>query len=210
MNHCLKKSVIFLLLLLIALLENSSLAKESRSSNPSEYESFYKELLNLKPDFKKSFPVDNFTLRRDAGVFTLKKGRIFLCKPLLNRVCAAVFKGEGNFKCTPPVKVEKEQLFRVFGKDSIDRDFNFLLIIFSDATLRDFYKNLKIETTEEEGSVENLLEYALKYIGDEDKKNIPPSMARTFLNYESNGLFYAHMSRKKYGPAFLYIRSFKQ
>jgi hypothetical protein len=54
-----------------------------------------------------SFVVDNFVLRRDAGVVRLKSGTIGFTAPADGRDTAAVFSGEGEFTLTPASAMER-------------------------------------------------------------------------------------------------------
>src|SRR5579871_5677426 len=63
-----------------------------------------------------SFLVENIELKRDAGTVTLKKGTITFLAPVLDRVFAAVFSGEGHFQLKSASALELPYLMRLTGK----------------------------------------------------------------------------------------------
>ncbi|MCH8836800.1 MAG: hypothetical protein IIA60_03235 [Candidatus Marinimicrobia bacterium] len=181
--------------------------------NLNQYEHLYDDLIHLEPDFHKSAYVQDFTFQRDVARFTLVEGNLYLCKPVMNRVVAAVFIGSGQFHFTPPIEAERKQLYRVYETESLDREFNFLLIIFADSTLLEFQRNLTFinvrAISQVIPKVRKQLKYALKYMGKPKGKEFNAAIMKTFLDVESNGYFYAHFSRKKSRPIFFVINPYE-
>ena len=178
---------------------------QSSNENLTQYEKLYDQLMHLEPDFNQSAFVQNFTFQRDVGKFTLASGKLYLCKPVMNRVCAAVFVGNGQFQFTPPIEAERKQLYRFYETESLNQEFNFLFIIFADRTLLEFYKKLTFTSNQVDKDVIKQVKYALKYMGKPKRKEFDPEIMKTFLDFESNGLFYAHFSKKKSNPMFFVI-----
>src|SRR2546422_11586673 len=58
-------------------------------------------------------PVRNVTLRRDAVVFHLDDGNLFLATPVVGRTIGAVFVGRGSVSFIPPLAIERAEVRRV-------------------------------------------------------------------------------------------------
>ena len=181
----------------------------SSDKSLSQYEQMYEQLIHLEADFGKSASVQNFTFHRDVANFTLAEGKLYLCKPVMNRVCAAVFIGNGRFEFTPPIEVERKQLYRFYETESLNQEFKFLFIIFADNTLLELYKNLKFTNSEATGNVRSQIENALSYMGKPKRKEINVEIMKALLNVESNELFYASFSKKKSNPMFFVINPYE-
>src|SRR5436189_6175623 len=63
-------------------------------------------------------PVRNVTLRRDAIVFHLEDGNLFLATPVAGRTIGAVFVGRGSVSFIPPLAIEQAEVRRVL-RDSV-------------------------------------------------------------------------------------------
>src|SRR2546425_13153324 len=57
-------------------------------------------------------PVRNVTLRRDAVVFHLDDGNLFLATPVVGRTIGAVFVGRGSVSFIPPLAIERAEVRR--------------------------------------------------------------------------------------------------
>lgn len=205
MKLSLKSTQILAGLLCIFAFNMVAKSQQSSDENLNQYEKLYDQLMHLEPDFNQSASVENFTFQRDVGKFTLANGKLYLFKPVMNRVCAAVFVGDGKFQFTPPIEVERKQLYRFYETESLDQEFNFLFLIFADRTLLEFSRNLTFTGYQVDKDVIKQVEYALKYMGRSKRKEFNPEIMKTFLDFESNGLFYAHFSKKKSQPMFFVI-----
>ena len=181
----------------------------SSENGPNQYLALYDQFINLEPDFEKTATVHNFSFQRDAATFNLADGKLYLCKPVMGRVCAAVFIGEGNFQCTPPTEVERKQLYRYYETESLNQQFKFMFIIFADNTLSEFSKTLNFTPGEKTGSARSQIEDAMDYMGESKGKEFNPEIMKTFLNSESNDLFYAHFGKKSSSPLFFEINPYE-
>src|SRR2546428_9484381 len=65
-------------------------------------------------------PVRNVTLRRDAVVFHLDDGNLFLATPVVGRTIGAVFVGRGSVSFIPPLAIERAELRRVLRGSGLD------------------------------------------------------------------------------------------
>lgn len=98
--------------------------------------------------------VNNLTLKKDAGIFTLKSGEIYFLKPADGKIIGAVFFGEGEFSLTPPVESEKRMLKFFTESADLKEQFDQLVIFFTDETFDEIKKssNAKISTNGSQAS----------------------------------------------------------
>ena len=81
-----------------------------------------------------AFAVKDLVLRRDAGVFTLSSGTVYLYGPTAGRVTGAVFLGEGVLHVEPPSAMERRQLKAVMKTEVLDQHFTSAVFEFTDET----------------------------------------------------------------------------
>ena len=206
------KTLFLILLILIysEVLANSSVSSnQSNGDSPNGYEKLYDELINLEPDPAKYVPIQNFSFKRDVAQFTLNEGDLFFCKPVQDRICAAVFIGDGAFRFTPPTKIEKDQLYRFFEKDTLEERFKFLFIMFADSTYEQFQHIFSFKQKNESRVIREDLDYALEYMGKKKEKAFNYEIVKALIDNERNDLFYAHFSYDKIYPMFFEINPFE-
>jgi len=197
--------LIFFVIISPAFIFNIGAAEEHQT----DYEALYKELMELEPDKNLVAKVQDFSFRRDAGVFDLKKGKLYLCKPINGRVVAALFEGKGRFRLTPPTEIERRQVRRFYEADSLDQEFKFLVLIFADSTLKEFQSHLNFSRQRVSHQLKKQIKNCLRYMGDEKGKNFEPEFIKTFLENATNSLFYAHFSKNSLKPMFFKINPYE-
>ncbi len=174
-----------------------------------EYRDVYDQFKNLKINPEQKAAVENFTFHRDVGNFTLEKGTLYFCKPVNNRVYAAVFHGKGFFSFTPPTEVEQAQLARFYKKKSFTQRFKTLFIVFADSTQFEFEKRLTFQPGGATRQARDDVDYALKYLQRKKGKQFDTAIMKIALDDLRNGFFYAHFSRDKTKPFFFEINPFE-
>ncbi len=92
----------------------------------------YVALRNAAPGA--SFRVSNLTLRRDTAIFAFTKGQFSFLPPIMGRVAAGVFTGEGTFHMDPAVSLEKNYLRQISGDQTVDEAFHSVVLWFTDDT----------------------------------------------------------------------------
>ena len=97
-----------------------------------------------------TFAVENLTLHRDAGTFTLRTGNDHRLRatPVLGKVTLAVFIGEGEFTLKPAHWTETQQLKRILNRDSIAESFRQLVLSFTDDTYEEVRRAAKAAAAE--------------------------------------------------------------
>jgi hypothetical protein len=94
---------------------------------------FYSQLRGLLPGGI-TIPVENLTLKRDAGIFTFTHGEITFYNEVNGKITGAVFSGTGHFHLTPPTAVEKHSLAILMKGPEFDEDFTQVILRFTDGT----------------------------------------------------------------------------
>ncbi len=163
----------------------------------TSYNQVFEHFLDLKASPSQTVTVNNFTFRRDVAEFILLEGKIHFCESVVGRNCAAVFKGKGVFKYSPPTHIEKEQLKRFYDKDSLAQEFNTLVLIFADSTVEEFKKRLDFKEGKLARQAQASVDYALKYLYRGKGKVLDASVVKNPLDEKHNDLFYAHFSKEK-------------
>ena len=98
------------------------------NSDPS-----YVALRNAMPGA--SYRVRDLTLKRDVGVLTFVSGNFNFVPPVLGRVAAAVFTGEGRLHLEPAMPLERDYLQRISGNETVDEPFQSGVFWFTDDTV---------------------------------------------------------------------------
>jgi len=87
-----------------------------------------------------AFNVKDVTIRRDAGVFTLSNGTVYLYGEVNGQVTGAVFIGEGTLDVTPPSAMERKQLKNVMKTEVLAQKFSSAMFAFTDGTAEELKK----------------------------------------------------------------------
>ena len=132
----------------------------------------YNQIKDLSLDGNKIAEVENLVLVRDAAVFRLNQGKICLSQPVNGKVIGAVFVGEGVFEFTPPNNIEKYQLNRFTGHDSLSSPFDELYLLFSDTTAQELEHRLKFTTGEVTGKFKSIISSRPEHIIKETGGNL--------------------------------------
>src|SRR5207247_3149343 len=76
-------------------------------------------------------PIRNVTLRRDAIVFHLEDGNLFLATPVAGRTIGAVFAGRGSFSFISPLAIERAEVRRVLRDSVVDAPISGAAFVFT-------------------------------------------------------------------------------
>jgi hypothetical protein len=99
----------------------------------------YRQLRSLLPAGP-SVRVENFTLKRDAGVFTFAHGDFVFFGEVKGKVTGAVFEGMGHFHLTPPTAVEQHSLEILTKQPEFNEDFTQVILRFTDGAAEEIHK----------------------------------------------------------------------
>jgi hypothetical protein len=152
---------------------------------------FYESLVALAPDSARVAEVASVQIVRDAGVFVFERGTFALCRPVAGKTCAAVFSGRGTFLFTPPPGVERDQLERTFGRGPLRRNFQTLVLLFSDTTLSELSQITSFGPGAIPKSMHETLHDVLPFLVNTSARAVAPRIAKPLLDPVGDGLFLA-------------------
>jgi hypothetical protein len=155
---------------------------------------FYESLAALSPDTARVAEVASIQLVRDAGTFVLEGGTLALCRPAADKTCAALFSGRGTFLFTPPPGIERDQLERTHGRRSLRRNFQSLVLLFSDTTLSELSQIARFGPGPVPKSMRETLRDVLPFLVNTSTHSVPPRIAKPLLDPVGDGLFLAVIS----------------
>jgi hypothetical protein len=90
-----------------------------------------------------AYRVENIELKRDASILTLRSGQIVFLPPVLGRVAAAVFVGEGRIQLKPAIELEALNIYKITGKSTVDEEFTSATLYFTDNTFDEVKRQAK-------------------------------------------------------------------
>ena len=97
-----------------------------------EYQNILKEIENIQPVSVAAVPDSGLIIQQDAAILKLIDGELFRCSQIAGSERLLLFKGKGKFSFSPPSQIEKDHLYRFYEKHSLDEEFYYLVIMFSD------------------------------------------------------------------------------
>ena len=139
-----------------------------------------------------AFTVRNLVLRRDAGIFTLNSGTVYLYGPIAGRVTGAVFLGEGVLHVEPPSAMERRQLKAVMKTDVLDERFTSAVFAFTDDTATELKKGA-IASVAVSSAAESRAEETRTLFRHELKNNLEIRLLEDLQRPGNGGFFLAEM-----------------
>jgi hypothetical protein len=125
-------SAVFVIFFLVAI-------PATRAQSGPNSDSAYSALRSLTLGAE-AFTVTNFDLKRDAGTFRLRSGKVCFVPPVNGMVTGAVFLGDGTFLLAPPTESERASLKLFTKEDEFVENFQTLVLRFTDSTYDDIKK----------------------------------------------------------------------
>ena len=170
-------------------------------------------------DFAESYEVSGLTLKRDVATFTLKSGRVSFLAPVLDKVAAGIFTGEGEFTLTPVLDIEKNYVEMITKKETVTEQFDRLVLYFTDHTYQE------VKAAGKSSSVDPRAKEVLKQFRDrmrrnterprsfvealfsgENVENVEASLLAYLFNPKRQPAFNAYISGRKRNDLRFYIR----
>ena len=183
------------------------------AQDSTRYDVIYDQLMTMTGSEVRMSQIGNYTINRNASKFTLNNGQLFLLGPVDGRIISAVYKGKGTFWFTPPTQIERDQLFRFYETDTLEQEFKYLFMIFSDSTATELQSQFDFShdiDPDEVEDLENELEDIFEYIGDEDNRYFRSDIMKFLLDNTSSGYFYAHLFKNKTNPLMYEINPYQK
>ncbi len=99
-------------------------------------------LANSDPNYRmlrdsapaEAYRVENIELKRDVSTITLRRGQIVFLPPVLGRVAAAVFVGDGRLQLKAAIALESVNIQKIIGRPDVDEEFTSAVFYFTDNT----------------------------------------------------------------------------
>ena len=152
-----------------------------------DFGAFFSAFVTQRPDSTRVAHVRNLTLVRDAGRFTFDDGDLWLATMVAGRVCMAVFEGRGTFTLTPPIPIEREQVRRAYGSETVRRGFDHLVLIAADSTFTELRGSVQFAPGRTSKTALAALAECLRYVCDPKTGDIETSLAHPFLEGRADG-----------------------
>ncbi len=181
------------------------------SAKPYEnYTDFLNEIKNVSIDYQNAYPVTEYFLTRDVTNISLDSGVVYLCKPINNRRCLAVFIGKGTLLFEPPIKVEQDQLKRFLKTKSLNATFSAMLLFCGDSTVNEIQKNNLPVKAVRSKDAEKMLENFIEYESNREKTSFNSAISKTLLEDEFNDVFYTYFDMDDYEDLFFCIDPYEE
>ena len=114
----------------LAILVGPAAGADTGDQIESIFDAFYKTGL----DTSTSYRVKDLTIQKDNMTLLLKKGTVYMMKPIEDEVTGAVFIGSGQASMTPPNRTQRFMLNKGYGAERLDEPFDTAVFRFCDDT----------------------------------------------------------------------------
>jgi len=168
--------------------------------SPSDPE--YRKLRDAQ--VSESVVVENLVIRRDVGVFTLKRGTVSFGPNVQGRVTGAVFLGEGTFALSPAVSYEQDHLKLAIGGDSVAETFDRAVLFFTDDAYQELKGTAKVQALP--NSAADTWHDMRRHLREAGEYNLDAEILADLYNPKHLGFFTAYMHGKKYNDLRFYFR----
>ncbi len=163
----------------------------------------YLKLRNIKIG-SETVHVKDFTLKRDAGVFTFRNGVFYLLEPVNGKVTGAVFVGDASFSLSPPIAVERRNL-QILTKDHpFDEQFANAVFRFTDGSEEEIRKAAVDDNSAGRGDPQGLLEEVQGQLRKTLRENLSARLLEDVLGSERGNKFIAFIKGQKYSAKMIY------
>lgn len=193
-----------ILILPFILVLNCICLSQDQNTN-QEYQNILKEIENVQPVSVATVPDSGLVIQQDAAIFKLISGELFRCSQIAGSERLLLFKGKGRFSFSPTSQIEKDHLYRFYEKHSLDEEFYYLIIMFSDPAKLRLLGDLKFSEQSDLSYIKRDFQKFIDYTNDSDAGYFDTDFMRSFLNYHTNSLFYAHIGLTNGDPVFFKI-----
>jgi hypothetical protein len=195
--------------LVILFLSAFSVLVAQKRAQPSAYELLFQQFRSLTVDSERIGLADNYTFQRDAATFFLKEGRLYLTKPIGDRVCAALFIGKGYLSLTPTTPIEQNELLLFAEKKSLQgEEFSSAFFVFGDHSMNEWESALRFTPRPMHSQVDQKLDRGLKTFYRSKQSVLLYEVAKTFLEKEENNFFAAFMETENLKDVLFMVNPF--
>ncbi len=196
------KSTFYFLIFAVLILVFTNL----EAAKYENYETFFKDFSGLELDSKSIMPVNGLFFVKDVASFTLDSGMIYFFKPLNGNIIGAVFEGKGAFNYVPKMKVERKALLSEYETEFVDKQFDYLFMIFSDETFNELTADHKPREGVIPASIIAKIKQSKEYLVNMDYQYIDEDVIDHFIDEKWGGYFFSLISEGRTSPAIFSIK----
>lgn len=200
---------LFFLSFFIILIGNNILLAQNQALN-QEYQNILSEIENVQPILASVVPDSGLVIQQNEASFKLISGTIYRFNQIAGAERLILFKGKGRFLFSPPSQIEKDNLFRFYEKRTLDEEFNYLVLMYSDASLLKLPGNVAFNPSSDLSEVKYVYQKFIDYTYNEDEGYFDTDFMTSFLNNHTNSLFYAHIGLSYGDPVFFKISPYSR
>jgi len=166
-------------------------------------EATYLKLRNIKIG-QEVVHVKDFTLKREAGVFTFRNGAFCFVEPVNGKITGAVFLGDATFALVPPVEVERRNLAILTKGQPFEEQFTGAVFRFTDGSEEEIRKAAVTDSSALAGDPGNLLNDVQQQLKKKLKDNLSARLLEDVLSSARGGKFTAFIKGKRYSDKTVY------
>src|SRR3954451_736836 len=191
---------------------SSAQTLETRPPQPATSLTSPRSLANNEPNYLKlrnikmgteTIHVKDFTLRREAGIFTFKSGAFQFVEPVNGKITGAVFVGEGSFVLNPPIELERRNLAILTEGQPFEERFSGVVLRFTDGSEEEIRKAANGDSSPV-GDAGGLLGDVQQQLKKKLKENLAARLLEDVLSEHPGGKFIAFIHGKKYSDKMIY------
>jgi hypothetical protein len=182
-------------------LQNPATASPSRAL--ANNDATYLKLRNIRVG-QEAISVNDLQLQREAGLFLFKSGTFSLLEPVNGKITGAVFIGEGTFRLTPPVEVERRNLAILTQGRPFEEQFSSAVFRFTDGSEQEIRKAAASGATIISGDPSSLLADLQQQLKKKLKDNLSARLLEDVLSSLPGGKFVAFIKGRKYSDKIVY------
>jgi hypothetical protein len=192
-----------LLVCAVPFLTFSAPAFPEGSRSMANNEPTYVQLRNIKVGSEK-IAVTNFTLKRDAAVFTFNDGTFYFLEPVNGKITGAVFIGDATFALRPPLAVEQRNLaILTRGQPFLER-FSTAVFRFTDGSEEDIRKGAVAGAAASNGDPAGALSDIQQQLKRKTHDNLSARLLEDVLSSQPGGRFTAFVKGKNYSDKMIF------
>jgi hypothetical protein len=204
--------ILSILLALASAGTSSAQTLETRPPQPANPPTAPRALANNEPTYLKlrniklgteMVRVNNFTMKREAGVFIFKSGAFQFVEPVNGKITGAVFVGDGSFTLTPPIELERRNLAILTKGQPFEEQFSGAVLRFTDGSEEEIRKAGTSDNSPA-GDAGGLLGDVQHQLKKKLKDNLSARLLEDVMSPQPGGKFIAFIRGKKFSDKIVY------
>ena len=185
----------------------------TRPSQPATAPTAPRALANNEPTYLKlrniklgteTVHVSDFTMKREAGVFTFRSGAFQFVEPVNGKITGAVFIGDGSFALTPPIELERRNLAILTKGQPFEEQFAGAVLRFTDGSEEEIRKAGTADSSPAGGDAGGLLGDVQNQLKKKLRDNLAARLLEDVLNQRPGGKFIAFIRGKKFSDKIVF------